>query len=145
MNKKNSVLVLVSAIILIASFVLNQSVSSAKSEVIKTSTSSQPAPTIVSINQKSTETQIIKATYSNGKGVWPNEFTVNAGIPVRLEVFAEIDGVGCMGSIMVPYLAQGYQYFVKGQTNVFEFTPEKAGLYEITCAMGIPHGSITVQ
>lgn len=134
MNKKNSVLVLASVIILFASFVLNQSVSSAKLEVVKASADQKPA-----------KTQIIKATYSDGKGLWPNEFTVNAGIPVRLEVFAEIDGVGCMGSIMVPYLAKGAQNFVKGQTNVFEFTPPNPGIYEITCAMGIPHGSITVK
>lgn len=129
MNKIIIVLISVGTIILTAFFVFKISVSSAKTEVVETFT----------------EKQIIKATYSDEKGLWPTEFTVNAGTPVHLEVYAEIDGVGCMGSIMVPYLTKGFQNFIKGQTNVFEFTPLKAGVYEITCAMGIPHGSIVVK
>lgn len=155
-----NILFFFSAIIIIAFFVLSRSISSAKTEVAKTPTLSQTTPTIISIvnpteqlapsptvsvDQKPTETQIIKAIYSYGKGLWPSEFTVKAGIPVRLEVYAEIDGVGCMGSITVPNLTDSVQYFTKGQTNVFEFTPEKTGEYEITCAMGIPHGSIVVK
>lgn len=160
MSKKNSIWFFLSAIVIVAFFVLSRSVSNAKTEVAKTPTPSQPTPTIISIvspaeqpvlspsvsvDQKPRETQIIKAIYSYGKGLWPSEFTVKAGIPVRLEVYAEIDGVGCMGSITVPNLTDRVQYFTKGQTNIFEFTPEKAGEYEITCAMGIPHGSIVVK
>jgi len=103
----------------------------------------QPRPTNAPIvTQAPVEKQIIKAIYRDGIGLKPSRFTVKAGVPVRFEVFAEIDGVGCMGSIMLPGLSDSIQVFEKGQTNVFNFTAPKPGEYEITCAMGIPHGSI---
>lgn len=89
--------------------------------------------------------QILKATYSQGVGVSPTEFNVKRGIPVRLEVLAKIDGYGCMGSIMIPDFNLAPQYFQKGETNIFEFTPEEPGKFDFTCAMGIPHGTIVVN
>jgi len=49
-----------------------------------------------------------------------------------------------MGSIYIPELTDNPQMLNKGQTIVFEFTPEKSGNYPITCAMGVPRGTITV-
>jgi len=101
--------------------------------------SAQPliAPTIT--------TKLIKATYSLTKGLQPTQFILNTGQSVRFEVYAQDNGSGCMGSIMFPYLSNSIQGFVKGQTNVFEFTPDRPGEYQITCAMGIPHGTIEVK
>lgn len=98
------------------------------------------------ISQKSTvKVQLIKATYGPPLGFYPTEFTVKAGFPVRLEVYASENGRGCMGSITIPAFTSDIQGFVKGKTNVFEFTPTTPGEYPIVCAMGIPHGSLIVN
>jgi len=91
------------------------------------------------------DVQIIKATYTVSQDVQPNSFTVKAGKPVRFEVLAKEDGVGCMGSIEIQSLYPNAQRFVAGETVVMEFTPETPGTYLITCAMNIPHGTLKVQ
>ncbi len=88
--------------------------------------------------------QIIKATYTASNDMSPRSFSVKAGQPVRLEVLAKDDGVGCMGSVAVPKLSKQVEVFKKGETNIFEFTPKSKGAFQITCAMGIPHGTINV-
>lgn len=88
------------------------------------------------------EVQVIKATYSAREGFQPQELTVKAGVPARLEVDAFDDGAGCMGSIALPGLSQNVDVFRKGQKAVFDFTADSAGSYTIACAMGIPHGTI---
>lgn len=90
-------------------------------------------------------TQVLKATFSNNDGMVPANFSVKSGQPVRLEVTAKEDGYGCMGSIAVPKLSKQVDIFQKDKTNVFEFTPKSPGTYQITCAMGIPHGEIRVN
>lgn len=98
------------------------------------------------VSQKSNiKVQVIKATYGPPLGFYPTEFTVKAGFPVRLEVYASENGRGCMGSIAIPDFTSDIQDFTKGQTNVFEFTPITPGEYPIVCAMGIPHGTIFVE
>lgn len=92
-----------------------------------------------------TDVQLVKATYSPDTVLTPKEFNVNAGKLVRFEVFAEEDGQGCMGSVMIPGLANEPQFFQKGKTVVYEFTPGKKGKYKITCAMGIKAGTINVN
>jgi sulfite exporter TauE/SafE/copper chaperone CopZ len=91
------------------------------------------------------ETQVLKATYSPQEGVLPENFTVKVGQPVRVEVLAKENGSGCMGSFAIPGLTKNVAGFKKGQTVVMEFTPTKTGTYQMTCAMGIPHGTITVK
>lgn len=95
------------------------------------------------------EVQLIKARYvttneNSTSDITPERFTVTAGKPVRFEVYPEIDGEGCMSSITIPGLVNDYNILEKGKTVVFEFTPQKKGEYSITCAMGVPRGSITV-
>lgn len=90
------------------------------------------------------EVQVLKAKYSPATDVTPKSFTVKAGQPVRVEIFAEADGAGCMGSFAIPGLTRKVAGFNKGETLVMEFTPSKPGKYQMTCAMGIPHGTITV-
>lgn len=90
--------------------------------------------------------QVIKATYGPPFGFVPTELTVKAGIPVRLEVYATENGRGCMGSIVLSdFLPGNIQGFTKGETDIFEFTPQTPGTYQITCAMGIPHGQVIVR
>jgi len=89
--------------------------------------------------------QVLKATYSVNEDVKPSKFTVKAGSPVRFDVLAKEDGAGCMGSIMIPGLDNNPQGFEKGKTTSLAFTPTKPGTYTITCAMGVPRGSIIVE
>jgi plastocyanin domain-containing protein len=105
------------------------------------STKLSGAQTIVA---SSGDIQIVKATYDEN-GFSPKQIRVKSGRPIRLEVDAKVDGSGCMGSITIPGLTQDVQGFEKGKTNVFEVTPSSPGQYRITCAMGLPHGTIIVD
>ncbi|MFA5776359.1 MAG: sulfite exporter TauE/SafE family protein [Patescibacteria group bacterium] len=102
------------------------------------------AENVPSIDDTNTQVQLIKATYSVDKDIQPNNFTVKANMPVRFEIDVKDDGYGCMGSVALPGLAQDYYPFQKGQKAIFNFTPTKTGTYKITCAMGVPRGTITV-
>ena len=102
----------------------------------------EPKPTSTS-SQKAV--QVIRATYNIEDGLSPSRFKVKAGVPVRLEVKALVDGLGCMGSITIPELTDEVYGFEKDVTNIFEVTPPSPGEYVITCAMGIPHGVIIAE
>lgn len=89
--------------------------------------------------------QLIRATYSVLEDIEPKKFTVKSGSPVRFEIEAKENGAGCMGSIALPGLSQTIDVFTQGKTTIFEFTPTKPGAYGITCAMGVPRGTIIVE
>lgn len=89
--------------------------------------------------------QVLKGTYSPQEGVVPRNLTAKVGQPVRVEIYAKENGAGCMGSFAIPSLTKKIAGFKKGQTVVMEFTPVKQGTYQMTCAMGIPHGTITIK
>lgn len=91
------------------------------------------------------QVQVLKGTYSSDAGVVPAKFTAQVGRPVRVEIYAQEDGAGCMGSFAIPGLTKKVAGFKRGQTVVMEFTPSKTGTYQMTCAMGIPHGTITIK
>jgi sulfite exporter TauE/SafE/copper chaperone CopZ len=88
--------------------------------------------------------QIIKATYTLAKDISPNKFEVKKGVPVSFEIDVKENGQGCMSSLMVPGLYNNAQYLQGGTKMVLNFTPERTGDYNITCAMGVPRGVITV-
>jgi plastocyanin domain-containing protein len=83
--------------------------------------------------------------YTAQNDLQPNNFTVKKGIPARLEIDVEDDGSGCMSTITIQNLVQKVEPLQKGNTIVFDFTPDTAGSYLITCAMGVPRGKIVVQ
>lgn len=89
--------------------------------------------------------QVIKTSYTAYEDINPNTFTVKVGSPVRFEIDVKEDGVGCMSSIMIPGLYNKPQLLEKGKKLVMEFTPTEKKSYEITCAMGMPRGTITVE
>jgi sulfite exporter TauE/SafE len=90
------------------------------------------------------DVQVLKSTYTTSTDIQPNSFTVKAGQPVRMELDVQDDGSGCMGSFAIPGLSSKVEMLNKGNTLVYEFTPESTGTFNITCAMGVPRGSITV-
>ncbi len=87
----------------------------------------------------------ITVGYTKAHDISPNTFTVKTGEKVRLEVNPTDTASGCMSEIMVPGLWNKPQPLVKGKKIVMEFTPQKAGTYKITCAMGVPRGVINVR
>lgn len=98
-----------------------------------------PAPT------KNQEIQLIRAVYTREKDIQPNKFVVKAGIPVQFDIEVQEAGYGCMGSIFIPGLVERPYLLTQGTVVQFNFTPDKQGTYEITCAMGVPRGSIVVN
>jgi uncharacterized protein len=94
---------------------------------------------------KNGNVQVIRTTYTYAKDISPSTFEVKKGAPVRFEVAVKDNGYGCMSTILVPGLFNKSQLLVKGKTLVMEFTPTKEGIYQITCAMGVPRGTITVK
>jgi hypothetical protein len=91
---------------------------------------------------KDESVQVIKTTYASlERDISPQSFTVTAGKPVRMEIDVQIDGSGCMSTILIPGIINQPELLVKGQKIVWEFTP-KAGTYDITCAMGVPRGML---
>ena len=88
--------------------------------------------------------QVFEATYSQFADITPRSFTFKKGQPIRMEIMANDTGTGCMSTVMIPRLYNIPQPLIKGQKLVMEFTPDKTGTYQITCAMGVPRGEINV-
>ena len=97
------------------------------------------------VTSPSQAAQTIQATYNVSEGFQPKTLTVKSGAPVQLEISAQDNGSGCMGSITIPGLVSNVEVFRAGQKIIFNFTAPKPGEYQITCAMGIPHGTIIAQ
>jgi uncharacterized protein len=87
------------------------------------------------------ETQAVKLSYVNGKyEMTPNVLRLNT--PVRMEV--DLSTVqGCMQTVTIP--AFNVQKYVKPGDNIIEFTPTKAGVFNIACSMGMGLNAFTVQ
>lgn len=86
----------------------------------------------------------LRAKYTLASGMVPDRFTIRAGQSYTLEVKALEDGVGCMSTVVIPGLNNDVQYLLKNKTNVLPFKVTRPGTYQITCAMGVPHGTIKV-
>jgi len=107
--------------------------------------SSLPLSNGANNNVRAAGVQTIRAVYTERNDIVPSRFEVKAGQPVRFEVDVKDNGYGCMSTIMVPGLWNSPQLLRKGQLIVMQFTPSRSGSYKITCAMGVPRGTITVQ
>lgn len=151
---KTAYTLIFSTIVIVGGFVLFHSinniqpVSSVANNPVPTQTPLliSPTPTGILSTKTLAKIQLITATYSLAFGLQPKIFNIKAGIPTRLEINSADNGQGCMGSVVIPILApRDIRFFTKGEASVFEFTPTIPGTYQITCAMGVPHGTITVE
>jgi len=88
--------------------------------------------------------QIIRTSYTLSSDIQPNTFTVKAGVPVKFIIDVKEDGQGCMSTVMILGLYNNAQSLQKGTVEM-DFTPMKPGDYKITCAMGVPRGTLKVQ
>lgn len=91
--------------------------------------------------------QVLQATYTARGGIQPAILNAAIGQPIKLEITALDSGAGCMSGVAIPGLTRQSARLIKGQTVVFEFTPEKVGTFPLVCtSMGMYHGSsIKVQ
>jgi|GEM_PF-297166 len=104
-----------------------------------------PANVTKKVASQNSSVKTFTILYSNSKNIAPNSFTVKTGERVRLEVNPLDTASGCMNTIMVPGLWDKPEPIIKGKKIVMEFTPQHAGSYKITCAMGINRGVIVVK
>ena len=89
--------------------------------------------------------QVIQTTYDRTKGLQPNVLSAKINVPVKIIVDVKETEYGCMSTIMIPGLHNKYEFLKKGAKIELSFTPTKKGEYQITCAMGVPHGSIKIN
>lgn len=113
---------------------------------------SKPIPKLYEQNEQDTKVaqlnaskdHTLRAVYYLNSDIFPNKFAVNANEEYTLEVDTKEDGQGCMSTIMIPGLVDKPQFLTGGEKNILKFTATRPGTYKITCAMGVPRGTITV-
>lgn len=88
--------------------------------------------------------ETLLTTYTLDKDIIPSTFTLKARTQYKLVVDSKDNGEGCMSTIMIPGLFEKPLYLEKGQKQILSFRTKAPGTYKITCAMGIPRGTITV-
>lgn len=76
-------------------------------------------------------------------GYAPNSISVERGRPVRL-LFDRRDQGSCTEEVALPDF--GVRRFLPtGQVTAIEFTPDKPGIHEFACGMGMVRGKLTVR
>ncbi len=86
------------------------------------------------------DVQILKVGLASGY-YQPNNFTVQAGVPVTV-VFSG-NAEGCLAEPELPEL--GLKGDMSGGTATVALGPLKPGKYSFTCSMGVNEGTITVE
>lgn len=93
-----------------------------------------------SVSTYSGDAQAIKMHVENGRYILePSTFKI--GVPVRIEVDISRTS-GCAKSIVIP--AFDVRKIVTSNDNIIEFTPTKAGTFNIACSMNMYQGTFTV-
>lgn len=88
---------------------------------------------------------VLKTSYTLREDIDKTSFTTKVGQPTVLEVDVKENGQGCMSTILIPGLDDTPQYLKAGKIIRLVFTPTSPGTYQITCAMGVSRGTITVE
>lgn len=86
--------------------------------------------------------QQLKMEISRARGFYPNDFTVQRGVPVELEIDDQVPLGGCMGVMVIPRYNVAHRLSL-GKT-VVRFTPTEAGTVPFTCSMGSRLGQFVV-
>ena len=95
--------------------------------------------------QPSANDIILKTTFRLNSDITPNKFVAKVGEKTTIEVDVKEDGQGCMSTIMIPGLVDNPQFLKGGRIIYMTFTADRPGTYQITCAMGINRGTLTVR
>ena len=99
----------------------------------------------VTSDQQIAEVQTLQTVFTHQKDIQPNIFTVKVGQPAKFLVQVKENGQGCMSTITLPGLNKAVYQLVAGKNIEIDFTPTTKGIFQITCAMGVPRGTITVE
>lgn len=91
-----------------------------------------------------TSDAVLKTTYTLKNDIIPSAFTVTRGQTYTMEVDSRDNGEGCMSTIMIPGLFNTPLLLEKGKKQVMKFTADRPGTYQITCAMGVPRGTLRI-
>ena len=95
---------------------------------------------IIIDNTQAGEVQVVKLSVENGKYIM-NPSEIKKGIPVRIE--ADINNMpGCSKSIIISSL--NIRKTFNSGDNKLEFTPDKAGTFNIACSMNMYRGTFSV-
>lgn len=101
--------------------------------------SGNTASTGSTINSKG-EIQIIKLSVENGKYIM-NSSEIKKGVPIRIE--ADMSKMpGCSKSIVISSFNVRKSF--TSASNTVEFTPDKAGTFNIACSMNMYTGTFVV-
>jgi sulfite exporter TauE/SafE/copper chaperone CopZ len=87
------------------------------------------------------EAQRISMEVSNA-GFSPRTWTVRKGVPVELEINAQVQPGGCMSTFVIP--EYDVAHLMKEGKSVLRFTPDRTGVVPWTCAMGARMGQFNV-
>jgi plastocyanin domain-containing protein len=103
---------------------------------IRGSDSLSPVKNVLSSGQ----VQVVKLSVENGKYVM-NPSEIRKGVTVRLE--ADMSKMpGCSKTIVIPSFNVRKSF--TSEDNTVEFTPDKAGTFNIMCSMNMYKGTFTV-
>ncbi|NQV92009.1 sulfite exporter TauE/SafE family protein [Candidatus Woesearchaeota archaeon] len=78
--------------------------------------------------------QKVQMEISREKGFYPNDFEVQQGVPVELEIDAKLQLGGCMGTMVLP--KYGVTHVIPKGKSTLKFTPTEKGIVDVTCSMG---------
>lgn len=85
--------------------------------------------------------QQFKTTVTN-RGFYPNQFEVKVGVPVELEIDAQIRLGGCMSTLVISEF--DVVHMIEYGKSTLKFTPTKTGKFPFTCSMGTYFGDFIV-
>lgn len=93
------------------------------------------------LSAQSGDVQVVQLSMQNGDyTLSPAKVVVNT--PVRL--VGDMNSIrGCYTTIVIPDL--GVRKTVSASDNIIEFTPTKAGTFQMTCGMGMAGGQLLVE
>jgi len=124
------------------SFDSSNTTSSGGYKVVPSNTAADSTPSpFVKINENGE--QLVQLSLINRAPYYSpsNQFSVQAGKPVRLEILGEAGG--CRSVLQIP--GQGVQILLNNEVNVATFTPTKKGVYVFSCSMGMYPGKMIVE
>jgi sulfite exporter TauE/SafE len=84
--------------------------------------------------------QVVRMT-QQGNGYFPNQFTIQAGVPVRWIIDSK-NSYTCASSLIASKI--GVRKNLVAGENVIEFTPQTEGQIPFSCSMGMYRGAFTV-
>lgn len=106
-------------------------------------TSQNTQSTAITEAEIASDAEVLRTSFTVDSDIVPSTFSVQAGKNYVLHVEAKEDGQGCMSTIMIPGVYKNPLLITKGDVRL-PFRIDEPGTYKITCAMGIPRGTITV-